>query len=79
MRQNTERDLDAVVEGVEFARRIMDDVLPIVTGPIAEESPGREATASVDQIKDFVKSEAWGPSCFMQLPDWTGWRPQCRS
>ncbi|RQM06375.1 hypothetical protein DH86_00001195 [Scytalidium sp. 3C] len=58
--QNTERDLDAVVEGVKFARRIMDDVLPVVTGPIDEESPGRKSTSSIDQVKEFIRSEAWG-------------------
>jgi choline dehydrogenase len=47
--QTSERDLSAVAEGVDFARRIMD-VLQIVTGPLEEKSPGRDV-ASIEQVK----------------------------
>lgn len=57
--KSAERDLGAVAEGLGFARRIMDNVLPIVTGPLEEESPGRHL-ASIEQVKEFIKSEAWG-------------------
>lgn len=57
--QSAERDLGAVTEGLGFARRIMDKVLPVVTGPLEEESPGRHVD-STEQVQDFIKSEAWG-------------------
>jgi choline dehydrogenase len=54
-----ERDLDAIAEGMDFARSIMDDVLPIATGPLKEVNPGRQV-ATPDQVKEFIKNEAWG-------------------
>lgn len=65
--QNTERDLSAVVEGVGMARRIMDDVLPIVTGTVEEESPGRDV-ASIEQVKQFIRHEAWGHHASCSCP-----------
>jgi choline dehydrogenase len=65
--QTSERDLRAVAEGVGFARRIMDDVLPIVTGPLEEESPGRDV-ASVEQVKQFIRNEAWGHHASCSCP-----------
>lgn len=62
-----ERDLRAIVEGVGFARHIMDAVVPIVTGPIEEESPGREV-ASIEQIREFIRSEAWGHHASCSCP-----------
>lgn len=54
-----ERDLDAIAEGLDFARRIMDDVLPIATGPLEEVNPGRQY-ATRDETKRFIRNEAWG-------------------
>jgi choline dehydrogenase len=51
-------DLRAIAEGVQFARRIMDD-LPSAAGDVEEEVPGR-AVASADEINDFIKNEAFG-------------------
>lgn len=49
------RDLDAVVEGVKFARRAMqgwpDAAEELVPGP---------AVATDDELRDFVRREAWG-------------------
>jgi choline dehydrogenase len=65
--QESERDLGAIAEGVAFARRIMDDVLPIVTGPLEEASPGRHL-ASTEQVKGFIRNEAWGHHASCSCP-----------
>ena len=61
-----ERDLQALAEGVAFARRmgtkagdLMLDDLPIIGGKFEEELPGR-TYASDEAVKEFVKNEAWG-------------------
>ncbi|PIG69590.1 hypothetical protein AARAC_002701 [Aspergillus arachidicola] len=65
--ENAERDLDAITEGFFFARCIMDDVLPSITGLVEEESPGRHF-ASADQVKDYIKNEAWGHHAWCSCP-----------
>jgi len=65
--QMGERDLGAVAEGLRFARRIMDKVLPVATGPFEEESPGRQV-ASTEQVNEFIKSEAWGHHASCSCP-----------
>ncbi|KFY90769.1 hypothetical protein V500_04965 [Pseudogymnoascus sp. VKM F-4518 (FW-2643)] len=65
--QQAERDLGAIAEGLNFARRIMDDVLPIVTGPLEEASPGRQV-ASEEEVKEFIKNEAWGHHASCSCP-----------
>jgi choline dehydrogenase len=65
--ENAERDLDAITEGFFFTRRIMDDVLPIIAGPVEEESPGRHL-ASADQVKEYIKNEAWGHHASCSCP-----------
>jgi choline dehydrogenase len=61
-----ERDLQAVAEGVELARRIghttgnlMLDDLPLVGGKFEEQLPGANVPAGA-ATKEFVKNEAWG-------------------
>lgn len=51
-------DLTAIAEGVAFARRIMNGV-GFFGGHIKEEVPSH-GIASVEQVRDFVKNEAWG-------------------
>jgi choline dehydrogenase len=63
----SERDLGAIAEGLNFARRIMDNVLPIATGPLKEVSPGRHV-ASVEQVKEFIRDEAWGHHASCSCP-----------
>ncbi|KAL4864172.1 hypothetical protein BDV12DRAFT_176601 [Aspergillus spectabilis] len=65
--EKTERDLGSITEGFFFARRIMDDVLPIVTGPLEEISPGR-LVASAEQVKEFIRNEAWGHHASCSCP-----------
>lgn len=49
------KDLEAVVEGIQFIRKVTDklDVLE------PEEFPGREISTT-EQLKEFVKDNAWG-------------------
>ncbi|KAJ5619453.1 hypothetical protein N7510_003437 [Penicillium lagena] len=55
----SERDLNAVAEGVGFARRIMDQTSLFDNEPFEEQSPGHEVS-SVEQVKQFIRNEAWG-------------------
>jgi choline dehydrogenase-like flavoprotein len=50
-----DKDLEAVVEGIQFVRKVADklDVLE------PEEFPGRD-TSTPEQLKQFVKDNAWG-------------------
>lgn len=65
--QASDRDLGAITEGLLFARRIMDDVSPILTGPVDEASPGRHV-ASAEQGKEFIRNEAWGHHASCSCP-----------
>lgn len=63
----SERDLGAIAEGLAFARRIMDDVVPIVTGPLEEASPGRHLD-STEEMKEYIRNEAWGHHASCSCP-----------
>ncbi|KAK9384580.1 GMC oxidoreductase-domain-containing protein [Lipomyces mesembrius] len=65
--QTAEQDLGAIAEGLVFAHRIMDDVIPVATGPLEEVSPGRHL-ASTEQVKEFIKNEAWGHHASCSCP-----------
>lgn len=52
-----EKDLQAVIEGMEFSRKIFDSVVPL-DGSFTEVWPGRDVTG--DKLKEFAKNEAWG-------------------
>jgi choline dehydrogenase len=61
-----ERDLQAVAEGVELARRIgkttgnmMFDDVPLLGGKFEEQLPGPNVPAG-GALKEFIKNEAWG-------------------
>jgi choline dehydrogenase len=49
-------DLEAVVDGVKFARRLMGEMSEHIK---AEVVPGRQV-ATDDQVREFVKDNAWG-------------------
>lgn len=52
------KDLEAVVDGIEFVRAMTEDLR--ARGVIAEEElPGRDCR-SESQLKDFVRDNAWG-------------------
>ncbi|KAF2794930.1 GMC oxidoreductase [Melanomma pulvis-pyrius CBS 109.77] len=52
-----EKDLQAVVEGMEFGRKIFKSVLPL-DGSFKEVWPGADVKG--DAMKEFIKNEAWG-------------------
>ena len=51
-------DLDSVVAGIRFARRLTAKLKD--EGAIAEEEQPGEARQSDDELKDYVRSTAWG-------------------
>ena len=60
-----DRDLQAVIEGIELARKIghaagnnMLDDIPLVGGKFEEQVPGANVQGAA--LKEFVKNEAWG-------------------
>lgn len=53
------KDLQAVYEGFEFARRAFQDVVPL-DGTFSEVWPGRSNVTTEEQAKDFLQKEAWG-------------------
>ncbi len=66
---DNEEDLNAVVEGVQFVRSISQSLID--KGLIeAEEFPGKDVS-SVDQIRQYVRDQAWGhhASCSCPIGD----------
>ncbi|KAF9885755.1 hypothetical protein FE257_012337, partial [Aspergillus nanangensis] len=53
-----EKDLQAVYEGMQFSRQIFEDLIPL-DGGFTEVWPGPNVTSEND-MKDFIKREAWG-------------------
>ncbi|KAL1849776.1 hypothetical protein Plec18167_008464 [Paecilomyces lecythidis] len=53
-----DKDLQAVYEGQEFSRKIFQDLVPL-DGSFTENWPGPNVTTE-QQMKDFIKREAWG-------------------
>ena len=54
-----ERDLQASFEGIEFARRAMDDLVPL-DGSFTETQPGRANVSTEDEIKEYVATNSFG-------------------
>jgi choline dehydrogenase-like flavoprotein len=53
-----DQDLDSVVDGIQFVRRLAEPL--IKEGLIAEEEmPGKHVETQAD-LRDFVRSHAWG-------------------
>jgi choline dehydrogenase-like flavoprotein len=52
------KDLQAVYEGMQFSRKMFKDLIPL-NGDFEEVWPGRNVTSEAD-LKEFIKSEAWG-------------------
>jgi choline dehydrogenase len=59
-------DLDAVVDGVQFVRRISSDLKK--EGLIAEEQLPGDQVQSDDQIREFVRHNAWGHHASCSCP-----------
>jgi choline dehydrogenase len=64
--EGSEADLDAVVDGIRFVRR-MSRGLKELNLLLAEEVPG-EALQSDDELKEFVRNHAWGHHASCSCP-----------
>lgn len=53
----SDKDIQAVYEGIELSRRIFKSVVPL-DGSVKEVWPGAEVKDAA--LKDFIKNEAWG-------------------
>ncbi|CDM36431.1 CAZyme family AA3 [Penicillium roqueforti] len=53
-----DKDLQAVYEAMQFSRTIFDDLIPL-DGGFEEVWPGPNVTTE-NEMKDFIKKEAWG-------------------
>ncbi|KAI9727417.1 MAG: hypothetical protein M1834_008423 [Cirrosporium novae-zelandiae] len=54
-----EKDLQAVLEGMKFSRKIYKDLIPL-GGSFTEVWPGEDDYSTDDELKDFIRNEAWG-------------------
>ncbi|RPD65702.1 choline dehydrogenase [Lentinus tigrinus ALCF2SS1-6] len=54
-----ERDLQASFEGIEFARRAMDDLIPL-GGSFVETQPGKTNVGTEDEIKEYAATNSFG-------------------
>lgn len=53
------QDLQASYEGVAFARRAMDDLIPL-DGSFVETQPGRANVSTEEEIKEYVSTNSFG-------------------
>jgi len=53
------QDLQASMEGIQFARKAMDKLIPL-DGSFTEETPGRKNVVSNDDIKNFASTKSFG-------------------
>lgn len=53
-----DEDLEAILEGLKYSRNAFNDLIPL-DGSFTEVWPG-ESVSSDDQLKQFVRDEAWG-------------------
>ena len=53
-----DKDLQAVVDAMKFSREIFQDLVPL-DGSFDEVWPGKNVSTD-DELKDFIKQEAWG-------------------
>ena len=54
-----DRDLQTSFESVEFARRAMDNLIPL-HGSFTETQPGRANASTEDGIKEYVTTNSFG-------------------
>lgn len=53
------QDIQASYEGVEFARRAMDLLIPL-DGSFTESHPGRQNVSTEDEVKEYVQTNSFG-------------------
>lgn len=70
-----ERDLEAVVRGIEFVRKIQDETVNQLTFSTVEETwpgtefaPGETFESEHERLREFVKREAWGHHASCSAP-----------
>ncbi|OAL50085.1 glucose-methanol-choline oxidoreductase-like protein [Pyrenochaeta sp. DS3sAY3a] len=51
-------DLEALVEGMKYSRRVFQDLIPL-DGKFTEVWPGKQVQTD-EQLKEFARAEAWG-------------------
>ncbi|KUI58090.1 Oxygen-dependent choline dehydrogenase [Cytospora mali] len=54
-----QQDIQASYEGVEFARRAMDDLIPL-DGSFTETQPGRANVSTEAEAKDYISTNSFG-------------------
>lgn len=54
-----EKDLQAVVEAMDFSRQIFKNMIPL-QGAFEEVWPGTDTVNTTEAMKEFIKNEAWG-------------------
>lgn len=53
------QDIQASYEGIEFARRAMDDLVPL-DGAFTETQPGRATASTEEEVKEYLSSNSFG-------------------
>ncbi|KAK5952484.1 hypothetical protein OHC33_006527 [Knufia fluminis] len=61
-----EKDLHAMVAGMDFGRRAFDKMIPL-DGSFEEVAPGRNVTSDED-MKQYIRDEAWGHHASCSCP-----------
>ncbi|KAI1879202.1 hypothetical protein JX265_002156 [Neoarthrinium moseri] len=56
---SADQDLQASYEGIKFARDAMDKLIPL-GGTFEEVRPGRKEAPSVEDVKEYVKTQSFG-------------------
>lgn len=56
---SAEQDIQATYEGIQFARRAMDKLIPL-GGGFTEETPGRSNVRTEAQTKEYLKTQSFG-------------------
>lgn len=54
-----DQDLQASYEGVDFARRAMDDLIPL-DGDFTESHPGRANVSTEEEVKEYILTNSFG-------------------
>ncbi|KAH7018229.1 uncharacterized protein B0I36DRAFT_425311 [Microdochium trichocladiopsis] len=65
--EGADKDLQAMREGVDFARDMFKKLIPL-DGGFQEVWPGRQNATSDVEIKDFLRNEAWGHHASCSCP-----------
>ncbi|KAK9772124.1 hypothetical protein AB5N19_08775 [Seiridium cardinale] len=56
---SADQDLQAAYEGIQFARDVMDKLIPL-DGTFVEETPGRDTASTEEEVKEYAKTQSFG-------------------